>query len=320
VQVPVKRKPVPPPDERYKAGTDKEVRQRLSDFVRTKFGDNWSHFARVTEIPLATLEGWKPTGNRVPQMKHLRKLAQHRLSLDWLVTGLGEMTFEHVPAQTDRAALLHLLLPVLQRLTNAGEITAEQAFDRLLLFDLGPDQMLELAATGLLSHYREIVRDLNRWDERKEMHVWLLKRLDTLDEETKTGDAAAVRAVLDDVSRKIREYVPEFVRLGEIARKRLRADAENAEAQIREAERRGWSPAAFTMAAEVANAVRETELVLTQVAQVLDRPRPDVQAQELLRGIGSRLMQLELYVQALQERHAAAVPTEERGARDDGAT
>lgn len=210
---------VPEPNERIPIGTPNETRERLAEFVRVKFEGNWTDFARVTGVPVQTVESWKPANRGWPSFQHLQRLAQHRLSLDWIITGSGPMQVERVEARTDAGQLLYVLRPYLQRLARVGETTDDLVFARMLVAQR-VDGLMELAAQGLWPTYAEIARDFKRLDESSELRGWLYSEIKQLHRAAEEKSAVEVKRVLSEAMERLAKEVPGYLALSEVAEKR----------------------------------------------------------------------------------------------------
>lgn len=295
--MPARRKAVPPATEAMQVGTSEEIRARLNVFVNVKYGGNWSHFAKVVGVPLATVEEWKPAGRGMPSVEKLRLLAQQRLSLDWLFHGSGSMEWELIESRTDKGALLLALRPILQRLTEAGEMTAEEAFDRLILRRTN-DELLELAAKGLLPLYREVERDITLRDEVTRISGDVYARLALLDKEASTGRASAVRSVVRELMAELKDYAPAYLTHEAEMWEQLRKDIDLVQRQASEARRLRWHEAAFATAAEVTLAVQDAKAAIEKVAE--QARQPDQAVLQQLRAIETMLLLLVEVVRAQQ--------------------
>lgn len=206
--MPRKKTSTPDPGERRPTGTDAEIRRRLAEWLRDRYGNNISRAAAVAGVSRSTMDGWlKSRAKSLPKLDNLRRLAQHGLSIDWLITGHGSMQSKRLETTTDKGALLDLLRPHLQRLANVGEFTDDQAFDRLVA-ELGAEGMLELAASGLFARYSEYVAELRRLHEAAQMWAWTHQHLEALIAAMANGDAVKRRDELRALSERIEEVIP----------------------------------------------------------------------------------------------------------------
>jgi hypothetical protein len=206
-----KRRP-PAPNDRLSIGTPEEIRARLAGFVDLKYEGNWTWFADVADLSTQTVESWKPKKTGWPSFQHLQRLAQLRLSLDWLLSGNGSMLIEHVEPRTDAGKLLLELRPYLQRLANVGEVTEDLAFARLLVTHRAEGLLAE-AAKGVWPLYSEAARNLNLLDETVAWREWLYSELKQLRREVEARDAKAVEAVLTGVMRRLETAIPDAIEL-----------------------------------------------------------------------------------------------------------
>jgi hypothetical protein len=206
-----KRKP-PAPNERLLIGTPEEIRARLGEFVRKKYDDNWTAFAEAATLSPQTVEPWKPAGDGSPSFENLQRLAQLRLSINWLMSGHGPMQIEHVEPRTEAGKLLHELRPFLQRLAGIGETTEDLAFARLFVTH-GTEGLLAEAAKGIWPLYAEAARDLKLLDETVEWRGWLYSELKQLRSEVERGDATAVETVLIRVMQRLETAIPDAIEL-----------------------------------------------------------------------------------------------------------
>lgn len=296
-----RRTAIPLSVERLPVDREKKLRDRLTAFVHAKFAGNWARFARVTAIPKQTVEGWKIAGQRWPQMRHLLRLAEHGLSIDWLMTGHGSMERMPTDPQTELGQLIVLfLLPRLRRVhgVDVGELTVQQAFAHILV-DPGPEALLDEAARALLPRYREILRDLKRSDERSDFASWVLDRLALVDKESAAANSDGMRTVLAEMKQMFHAYVPDYLDAVVSKEATFREEFEQPQALANEASPQRWSEAALMTATAMRPTVLWATAALEQLVQ--DPPRADGALMERLRGIVDVLGRLKPQAQALPQ-------------------
>ena len=303
-----KKRAVPPATEGMAVGSLDEIRERISLFVEKKFDGNWSRFARTIRVPVSTVEEWKLGKRGVPSLESLRRVAQQRMSIDWLLVGIGSMEWEALEPTTDVGKLLFALRPELGALIDesVGELTANEAFARLL-FEPGSEGLLRLAAEGILPVYNEAVREIRRRDDRTELGAWVLNRLMVLDAEAVKADKAGLREVFRELIERVESLVPEHVRAAtSAAEERQRAEFARRQLQVDAATRKGFHAAAYTTAEAVGNAVRTAERALQDIAQKQRQPDPSILSR--LDRLAVVLEQLESQVRRLQSATTTASP------------
>ncbi|MHB1863179.1 MAG: hypothetical protein ACYCVL_09435 [Gemmatimonadaceae bacterium] len=297
--MPQQKKPVPPADERLKVGTPDEIRGRLSKFVKVKFGGNWAHFAETLDVPVPTVEAWKEARLGWPSFKHLWKLAEHGLSIDWLIADRPPMLVEYAGIASDAGKLLELLRPYAEQMAGVGEFTARQAFGRLLM-ELEIEGMLRKAAEPFVPRYLEVKRDVERDDDANALRSWVYDQLAVVDKRVDASDASGVREALAEMARRIEDSIPEWLRLNQAIRLQRGAIIEKQVRLVQEAQQRGWHPYAMTTAAEVAEQVQGAKRELEEVSLRLVQVDPEVVRR--LKAIERTLSQLEAGVTALQSQ------------------
>jgi hypothetical protein len=196
--------------EKVPVGTDEEIRKRLLLFARKMF-DSWGAMERATGIPHTTAVGWKKHGASLPGTESLIKLAREGLSLDWLVTGRGQMQMRL--GELERGALLEDLRPSLQRRASVGDATGQQAFS-LMILKLGVEGALEQAAMGLFTDFESEVRRLDQLHRHSQTVAWVDHQLGAIEERFLAGSTDADREAFALLRRRLFDFLPEDMRPG----------------------------------------------------------------------------------------------------------
>jgi hypothetical protein len=196
--------------EKIPVGTDEEIRKRLLLFARKMF-HSWGAMERATGIPHTTAVAWKKHGASLPGTESLIKLAGEGLSLDWLVTGRGQMQVRL--GELRRGALLEDLRPSLQREAGVGDATGTQAFLRLVL-RLRVDGLLERASAGLLPDFLHEVRLLDQLHRHAELVAWVATQLAEIEARVAVAKNGPPRNEFEVLRKRLHDYLPEDMRPG----------------------------------------------------------------------------------------------------------
>lgn len=205
-----RKQPAPGVEERWAVSVGEPVRDRLAEFVRAKYDGNWTRFADAMGQQVATVERWKPAGKGWPSLDGMRALASLRLSLDWLLTGLGSMELSATEPPTPLPELLDHIRRELQRATGVGEEIASQAFNRML-FDLKAPGVLRLAAEGARREFTVHLDAFIRADVRRQLVARILERVDQLEAHYVRKEEPVDRDLLAEVRTQLAAFVPEWV-------------------------------------------------------------------------------------------------------------
>ena len=191
-------------------GSGEEIRRRLLRFVSATF-KNWSAMEKAAEIPHPTAVAWKRKGAALPNTDSLLKLARLRLSLDWLVTGLGPMQLH--PFSLGRGALLENLRPFLQRRFKVGDHTGSQALAAMIL-RLGEDSALEKAADGLAADYHSQLLLLSQLHKFGELARYVWDQLAVIERTAKITNKQLPNETVELLRARLFDYLPEEFRPG----------------------------------------------------------------------------------------------------------
>ena len=196
--------------EKIPVGTNEEIRKRLLLFAKKMF-DSWGAMERATGIPHTTAVAWKKHGASLPGTDSLIKLAREGLSLDWLVTGRGQMQTRL--GELERGALLEDLRPSLQRRAGVGDATGQQAFS-LVILKLGVEGALEQAAMGLLTDFEYEVRRLDQLHRHSQTVASVDQQLGVIEQRFLAGSMDADREAFALLRRRLFDFLPEEMRPG----------------------------------------------------------------------------------------------------------
>lgn len=185
------RKPLTPipSDERLKTGADEEIRHRLNDFVRQVFKTQRA-FEQAADVPHETAAKWFKKGGPLPDFENLRKCAEQGLSVDWLMTGRGEM-MQRV-GSTEVGAALERMLPYMRREAHVGDYTTKQAFARMVTRFGGADGLIRRAAELFQADFNAAIAETQRGEDYLRLTTVIQMRLNELAENTANDDMRVV--------------------------------------------------------------------------------------------------------------------------------
>jgi hypothetical protein len=259
--MPQTKAPTPGADERWPRASGEAMRERLQEWVNTKYDSNWSRCAKATGLDPKLFDRWKRGGDL--GFKTLGALSACGLSLTWLFTGTGEMAWvSAMPGSTDDASLRKLVM-LLQSATGAGDNTAHQAFTRLLV-DLDPNARIARATQVILPQFKAAVDDIRSNDMRLQWTSMIIGHLIAIDDAAKANNAENMRAAIRELSPHVDACLRLYAEMMESQRPVWLAEIEREQNLVREAAKQGFHEQAL----DIANRV---EVLLGGIAKALDR-------------------------------------------------